>query len=143
MSDSEQNINPSVPPTPGRAAYRKIIGEFLRFLVMGGANTTVAYVVYIVLLNWMRYEFAYTIGYAVGIAMAYALSTAFVFRQPRRKRSAMRFPFVYAAQFLVSLIVLKIAVEVFHVPQWLALGFAVVLTIPVTFVLSRRVIRSG
>lgn len=143
MSNSERDINPSVPPTPERSTRRKIIGEFLRFLIMGGANTVVAYAVYILLLNWMRYEFAYTIGYAVGIAMAYALSTAFVFRQPLRKRSAMRFPFVYVAQFLVSFIILRVAVEVFHVPQWLALGFAVVLTIPVTFVLSRWVIRSG
>ena len=91
----------------------------------------------------MRYEIAYSIGYAVGIVMAYALSAVFVFRQPMRKRSAMRFPLVYLAQFLISLGLLRLAVEVIHIPQWLALGFAVVLTIPVTFLLSRWVLHSG
>lgn len=122
---------------------RKMAGEFLRFLIMGSTNTIVAYAIYLLLLQWMRYEFAYTIGYAVGIVMAYALSAVFVFRQPMRKRSAMRFPLVYLAQFLISLGLLRLAVEVIHIPQWLALGFAVVLTIPVTFFLSRRVVHSG
>lgn len=123
--------------------YRKMAGEFLRYLIMGGTNTIVAYAIYLLLLQWMRYEIAYSIGYAVGIVMAYALSAVFVFRKPMRKRSAMRFPLVYLAQFLISLGLLRLAVEVIHIPQWLALGFAVVLTIPVTFLLSRWVLNSG
>lgn len=127
----------------GTRNYRQIGGEFLRYLIMGGTNTIVAYAIYLLLLNWMRYEVAYTIGYGVGIAMAYALSALFVFRKPMRKRSALRFPLVYVAQFLISLGLLRLAVEVIHIPQWLALGFAVILTIPVTFLLSRWVLHSG
>ena len=123
--------------------FRRITGEFLRFLIMGGVNTFAAYVVYLLLLHWMRYELAYTIGYAVGIAMAYVLSAWFVFRTPMQKRSAARFPFVYLAQFLVSLGLLKIAVEIIQIAPWLALGFAVILTIPVTFLLSRWVLHAG
>lgn len=122
---------------------RTLISEFARYLIMGTVNTIVAYAIYLFLLQWMRYEFAYTIGYTVGVLLAYGLSTAFVFRTPMRKRSAMRFPIVYVAQFLVSLVLLRLAVEVIHLPQWMALGFAVILTIPVTFLLSRWVLRSG
>ncbi|MEZ5460903.1 GtrA family protein [Dokdonella sp.] len=127
----------------GKRNYRQVGGEFLRYLIMGGTNTVVAYAIYLLLLNWMRYEVAYTIGYGVGIVMAYALSAVFVFRKPMRKRSALRFPLVYVAQFLISLALLRLAVEVIHIPQWLALGFAVILTIPVTFLLSRWVLHSG
>lgn len=133
---------PAASPVETRN-YRQLGGEFLRFLIMGGTNTIVAYAIYLVLLNWMRYEFAYTIGYGVGIVMAYTLSAMFVFRKPMRKRSAIRFPLVYVAQFLVSLGLLRLAVEVIHIPQWAALAFAVVLTIPVTFLLSRWVLHSG
>ena len=134
-----------VDATPGKPArvYRTVAGEFLRYLIMGGTNTIVAYAIYLLLLKWIRYEIAYSIGYAVGIVMAYALSAMFVFRQPMRKRSAMRFPLVYLAQFLISLGLLRFAVEVIHIPHWLALGFAVILTIPVTFLLSRWVLHSG
>jgi putative flippase GtrA len=122
---------------------RAIVGEFARFLIVGGANTLAAYAVYLLLLHWMRYEFAYAIGYVVGIGVAYALSTTFVFRRPMRKRSAARFPLVYAVQFLISLGLLRLAVEVFSVPQWLALAVSVVLTVPITFVLSRWIVRAG
>lgn len=123
--------------------YRRIAGEFVRFLIMGGANTLVAYVIYLLLLNWLRYEIAYAIGYACGIVLAYTLSAAFVFRKPLSRRSAVRFPLVYVAQFLVSLGLLRIAVEIFNMPEWIAFGFAVALTIPVTFMLSRWVLHSG
>ncbi len=123
--------------------HRKMAGEFLRFLILGGTNTIVTYAIYLLLLRWMRYEIAYSIGYAVGIVLAYALSAAFVFRQPMRRRSAIRFPLVYLAQFLISLGLLRLAVEVIHIPQWLAFAFVVILTIPVTFLLSRWVLRSG
>jgi putative flippase GtrA len=122
---------------------RLIAGEFLRFLIVGGLNTGVAYVVYLLLLHWMRYEIAYAIGYVVGIVTAYTLSTTFVFRQPMRKRSAARFPLVYVIQFLISLGLLRVAVEVFAVPTWLALAISVALTMPVTFVLSRWIVRAG
>lgn len=143
MNNDDQPLDQATDHDPKKAFLKKISGEFLRFLVMGGANTIVAYIVYLILLQWLRYELAYAIGYAVGIGMAYVLSTTFVFRERLRKRSAVRFPLVYVAQFLVSFIILRIAVEVFHVPQWLALGCSVVLTIPVTFALSRWVIRAG
>jgi putative flippase GtrA len=132
-----------VAPVEHVQRHRKMAGEFLRFLIMGGTNTIVAYAIYLLLLQWMRYEIAYSIGYAVGIVLAYALSAAFVFRQPMRRRSAIRFPLVYLAQFLISLGLLRLAVEVIHIPQWLAFAFVVILTIPVTFLLSRWVLRSG
>ena len=68
--------------------FRPITRELLRFLIMGGINMLVAYLVYLILLIWMRYEIAYAIGYAVGICFAYALSATFVFRKPMNRRSA-------------------------------------------------------
>lgn len=143
--ENEHAAAPKLTETPVADGHRLrgVAGEFLRFLVMGGANTGVAYAVYLLLLYWMRYEAAYTIGYAVGIAMAYVLSSTYVFRQPFKQRSAIRFPFVYLAQFLVSFVMLRTAVEWIGLPEWLALGFAVVVTIPVTFTLSRWVLRTG
>jgi putative flippase GtrA len=138
MRDAE----PGIPAMSQPAGRRQLAGEFVRFLIMGGTNTLVAYAIYLLLLNWMRYELAYSIGYAVGIVIAYAVSAAFVFRQPMRKRSALRFPLVYVAQFLVSLGILHLAVEVGHVPEWLAFAIAVGVTIPITFAVSRWVLRS-
>ena len=122
-------------------ADRAGTGEVLRFLVAGGANTLVAYAVYLVLLHFMRYELAYAVGYVVGIATAYVLNTAFVFRQPMRAQSATRFPLVYVAQFAISLVILRAAVESAGIPRWLALAVSIAVTLPITFFLSRWIIR--
>jgi len=129
-------------PVPGRAGSA-VVGEVVRFVIVGGVNTATTYALYLLLMHWMRYELAYTIGYIVGIAIAYALSTTFVFRQAMRARSAARFPLVYALQFLLSLGLLHAAVDGFGVPRWLALGLSIAVTMPITFVTSRWVLRSG
>lgn len=137
---------PAIQPAiagPGEKRRLRLAGEFSRFAIVGGVNTVVAYASYLLLLRWMRYELAYSIAYAAGIATAYVLSARFVFRQPLRRRSATRFPAVYIAQFLISLGVLKLAVELFGMPRWTGMAVAILLTMPVTFVLSRWIVRSG
>ena len=115
--------------------------EFSRFLIVGGTTTLLTYLVYLVLIRWIGYELAYAAGYGLGVLVSYVLSTRYVFRQPMTKKSALRFPLVYLAQFLVGLMVLHIAVEVFGVPVELAPVIAVAATIPVTFLLSRTILR--
>ena len=121
---------------------RRVAGEFLRFLVVGGTNTVVAYGLYLVLLHWLRYELAYSLAYLAGISVGYFMNTLFVFRQPLSRRAALRYPLVYLVQYLLSLLVLRVAVDLVGVPAWLALAFAIVATIPVTFALSRLVIHA-
>jgi putative flippase GtrA len=123
------------------APRRKLAGEFVRFAIVGGINTVVAYAVYLLLLQWIRYEVAYAIAYAAGIATAYVLSAQFVFRQPLRRRSAIRFPAVYVAQFLISFTVLKLAVDLVGMPRWMAMAAAIAMTMPATFVISRWILR--
>lgn len=116
-------------------------GEMLRFLVGGMLNVAVGYGSYLILLHWFRYEVAYAIAYVVGIIVSYIFSALYVFRQPMRWRSALFYPLVYLLQFLIGLALLKILIEVAHMPQRLAPLAVAVLTIPVTFLASRIVIR--
>lgn len=121
---------------------RRVAGEFLRFLIVGGTNTVVAYGLYIVLLHWLRYELAFSLAYLVGISVGFFMNTLFVFRQKPSRRAALRYPLVYVVQYLLSLLVLRVAVDHLGVPPWLALAFAIAATIPVTFALSRMIIHA-
>lgn len=117
-------------------------GEVLRFLVGGLLNLAVGYGSYLILLHWMRYEIAYAIAYVIGIVVSYAFNALYVFRQPMRWRSALRFPLVYLLQFLLGLVLLKILIEMIDVsPKYAPLAVAV-LTIPATFFASRVIIHS-
>jgi putative flippase GtrA len=117
-------------------------GEALRFLIVGGLNTAVSYACYLILLHWLAYEAAYAISYVIGVLLSYVMSALFVFRQPLRLRTALRFPLVYLVQFLLGFVLLKVLVELIHVPEWLAPLIVTIVSIPVTFLLSRLIVRS-
>jgi putative flippase GtrA len=115
--------------------------EALRFLVAGAINTAATYLLYLALLPLLNYTLAYTITYIGGIALAYLLSTKYVFQVRRSARGLALFPLVYVAQYLAGVLVLRVAVETFAVPQKFALLFSIAATIPMTFLLSRWLLK--
>jgi putative flippase GtrA len=115
--------------------------EFTRFLIAGAVNTVISYTAYLLLLAILPYLIAYAISYVVGIAISYLLLTRFVFRTQRRLSTTVRFPLVYAVQYLMGSIVLALLVERWGVRASIAAIVAIVASIPVTFLLSRFVLR--
>jgi putative flippase GtrA len=117
-------------------------GAFLRFLVAGAVNTGATYALFLGLAQVLPYLVAYAIAYVAGIALAYALAAGFVFRVPPQWSTALRFPLVYVLQFAVGSGVMALLVEAFGVAPAFAAIAAIVASIPVTFVASRRALRA-
>jgi putative flippase GtrA len=120
---------------------RGTLSEFARFLAAGAVNTGLTYAIYLLLLAIAPYLVAYTIAYALGIAISYLLLTRFVFRTERRIATALKFPVVYLAQYAVGSAVIVLLVETLGVRASIAAIVAIIASIPVTFVLSRVVLR--
>lgn len=112
---------------------------FARFLLSGALNTAVTYAAYLALLQFTPYIFAYTATYVGGIAMAFFLNRLFVFRTHKGLKSALLFPLVYVVQYCTGLIVAIGWVEVLELPRSLAPIASIIVTIPITFILSRAV----
>jgi putative flippase GtrA len=127
--------------TPYLIRLRSLIAgsSFLRFLISGGVNTGATYAVYLSLLGMAGYKVAYTIAYVFGIVLAFVINRLFVFRTHRGWRSIVLFPFIYLAQYLVSMAVVWVWVERLGLPAALAPLIAIAITLPLTFVLSRYV----
>ena len=68
------------------------------------------------MLTFLPYLAAYAISYLLGIVLSYLLLTRFVFRAPPRLSTAVRFPLVYVAQYLLGSAVLALLVEAFDIP---------------------------
>jgi putative flippase GtrA len=111
--------------------------EFARFLVVGLINTGIGYGVYLLLLRWTGYELAYAAAYVVGIVSAYLLNSLFVFRSPMRLGTALRYPFVYLAQYLFGSLLLYAMVSWIGADRRWAALFALILSVPVSFLLNR------
>ncbi|MEB1794586.1 GtrA family protein [Xanthomonas campestris pv. campestris] len=113
--------------------------SFVRFLISGGINTVATYAVYIALLQVTSYKVAYTVAYVFGIFIAFFINRLFVFQTHRGWRSLVLFPFVYLAQYLVSLTVVFAWVEHLGFSVTLAPLMAILVTVPLTFLLSSLV----
>ncbi|MBF0495323.1 MAG: GtrA family protein [Deltaproteobacteria bacterium] len=115
--------------------------ELIRFILVGGLNTAITYGIYLLLLLALAYPLAYSGSYVLGIFISYYLNTKFVFKQKPTITKALQFPLVYVVQYLLGVALLYVLVTVWHMDQRLAPVVIVLLTIPVTFLLSRVIIK--
>jgi putative flippase GtrA len=120
---------------------RSIDREFGRFIICGTVNTLVTYIVYLACLLVLPYLVAYTVTYVAGIFLSYYLNSRFTFRQPLSIIRAFQFPLVYIAQYTLGICLLYLLVKVLGISEKLAPIFVILLTLPVTFLLSRLIVR--
>ncbi len=120
---------------------RFINREFYRFIFWGGVNTLSGYLIYAFLLLFLPYLLSYTAAFIISIFISYFLNSKFVFNQELKLSKAVKYPLVYLVQYLIGTISLCVLVQVLRVNKLLAPILVVVLTIPATFFLSRRIVR--
>lgn len=113
--------------------------SFARFLVSGAINTAVTYGLYLALLPLLPYQASYTVAYVTGMVIAYLFNRNLVFLSHRGMRSVVLLPFVYLAQYLVSLLVLWLWIDKAGLSPALGPLIAIVITVPLTYLLSREI----
>lgn len=112
---------------------------WVRFILGGVANTAFSYLVYCSLIGVMGYQPAYFFAYVGGIVFSYFVNVKVVFRVAITVRSFIIYPIVYVFQYCVSAILLSVFVSNgVHVAM--APLLIVILTIPMTYVLSRMLL---
>ena len=111
--------------------------DIARFLMSGGFNTALTYGMYLGLLTFLPYQLSYTLAYVSGIVLAYVLNRYFVFKSHQGIKSAVMMPLIYLVQYSLSLLILWLWVEKLQLDRRLAPLAAIILTLPVTFLLSR------
>ena len=112
--------------------------QFARFLVVGGANTAASYAVYLLLLLVVDYRVAYTAAFVAGLAWGYLMHARFVFDARVGARSLAAYLATYAAMYVVSLLVLYVAVTRIGIPKPLGMLASLAVTVPTSFLLLRR-----
>lgn len=117
--------------------------EFILFLVVGFVNTATSYVVYLITLTQTSYQIAFVISYIAGVLISFFLNTKFTFKEKATLARFLQFPLVYFLQYGIGALSLWLLVEWMHIRQDIAPLFVAAISIPITFLLSRRIIREG
>ncbi len=116
---------------------RFIDREPIRFLLAGGINTVVTYLVYLALLDALGYRLAFSTAFVLGILLGYQLNIRFVFRTTFSLRKMLQYPVVYLAQYFLGLAFIAMLVELAGINQKIAPLINVALMIPLTYVINR------
>jgi putative flippase GtrA len=120
---------------------QKSLTDLIKFVIGGGINTAFTYCLYFGLQVILHYQVAYALAFATGIVFSYWFNAMIVFKTPISWKGFFAFPLVYLVQYLLSAVLLSVYVERLGIPQSVAPLVVIALTIPITFVLTRWLLR--
>ena len=93
---------------------RERLWEFLRFGLVGVANTAVYYVVYLLLLLVLPYLAAHVLAWTVAVYFSFFLNAAFTYRVRPTWRKALLFPLSNIPNIVMTTVGVTVLVEVVH-----------------------------
>jgi putative flippase GtrA len=117
--------------------------EVLLWAIGGGINTAFTYGLYLLLNLYFSYRFAFTASYIIGIVFAYFFNSLVVFKSGLSLKKFLQFPLVYVVQYLLSIGLLEVLVQGLNVNTTIAPIFVLVIVTPVTYLLSRWILKGN
>ncbi|MFJ9541488.1 GtrA family protein [Streptomyces sp. NPDC101225] len=109
------------------------------FAVIGVVNTATYYCAYLPLLTRIPYLLAHILATAISLTGSFFLNARFTYRTRPTLRKFLLFPLTNAVNFLVTTAGVYVLVDLLHLgSRWAPLP-ASLGAIPVTFVVSRRI----
>lgn len=125
--------------SPGTRPAGRTRGQVLRFLIVGGSNTVLTYVIFIVLGLVMPPWAAYSIAFALGLAWTSIGSSRFVFGSTFSARRMLLFIGCYLVVYGIGQLVIQL-IDPTGLPSLLLTSFIVlVCTTPLTFLIGRYI----
>ncbi|MGG2462672.1 GtrA family protein [Streptomyces sp. RGM 3693] len=116
-------------------------GQVVRFTVVGGVNTVTFYACYLPLHRLLPYFAAYTVGFALSLVGSFFLNTYFTYRTRPTWKKFLLFPLTQVTNYAVQSAGLVALVSWLGMNSVAAPLAAALLALPVTFVVSRRILR--
>lgn len=122
---------------------RTTLRHAIRFAFVGAFNTGVYYSTYLLLGLATHYLVAHLGAIAVAMVGSFFLNTYWTFRTRPTWRKFLLFPLTNATNYVMTTVGVVVLVEWLRVDERVAPLIAAVAAIPVTFLLSRRVLTGG
>lgn len=116
--------------------------EFARFVIVGGVNTALTFVMFWVMVEviHLHYFMSLSIAWVFGVAFNYSLNLVWSFKAARRPEFDARFvryAVVYFSAFLLNTVLLSLAVEVAGMRPLLAQFFIMPVIVALNYLAVR------
>lgn len=119
--------------------------EILKFIIVGGINTLNYYVVYLLLLKLLHIEYmiSHITGFIVAFVISYYLNCYFVYRVKPTWRKFISFPITQIVNVSLQTVLLYVFVSWLNLSAEIAPFAGLIITIPITFVLSKWILKDS
>jgi putative flippase GtrA len=91
---------------------------------------------------YMSYQKSYVIAYVSGIIFSYLFNAHVVFNVKKSWKGLMAYPLVYLLQYALGALLLSLMVEKLGIPEEFAPLLIIVLLLPVTYLLSKTILKA-
>ncbi len=118
--------------------YLELRDSFLRFLLVGAANTLVTGLLMIAIARWVDIEIAYTIVFILGLAFTTIAAGPFVFRSRLTSSAIRRFVSWYMCVYIVGVTIARVTGHQWHVSHALTTVAVLAITAPLNFLGGHR-----
>lgn len=117
--------------------------EVIKFVIVGGMNTLNYYIVYLFLLKLLElnYLVSHISGFIISFVISYYLNCYFVYKVTPTWRKFLKFPLTQVVNMGMQTLLLYIFVQWFGISSVIAPFAGLIITIPITFVLSKYILR--
>lgn len=119
--------------------------EILKFIIVGGINTLNYYVVYLLLLKLLHIEYmiSHITGFIVAFVISYYLNCYFVYKVKSTWRKFISFPITQIVNVSLQTVLLYVFVSWLNLPAEIAPFAGLIITIPITFILSKWILKDS
>lgn len=117
--------------------------EFTRFVFVGIVNTLSYYSIYLLLHNVLLWPYlaAHVVGFLISLNISFFLNCYVTYRIRPTLRKYLYFPLTQVVNMSVSTVLIFVFVEFLHLNSNIAPFAAVLFTIPVTFIVSGKILK--
>ncbi|MEJ7220020.1 GtrA family protein [Staphylococcus gallinarum] len=117
--------------------------EIIKFIIVGGINTVDYYIVYLFLLKilGLNYLISHLTGFIVSFIISYYLNCYFVYKVTPTWKKFIQFPITQVINMGMQTLLLYIFVQWFQISSVIAPFVGLIITIPITFILSKYILR--
>lgn len=120
----------------------KTIKQLFKFGITGIVNNGIALTVYyiVIFINAKWYLFGNVLGFLISVLNAYFMNSKFVFKDKKEdnsKKQIFKTYILYSLNLVLSLIILYVSVEKFHISEKIAPFISLIITVPINFLANK------
>lgn len=123
------------------ADLRHLVGQFVRFGIVGMSNTAISLAIYygFIYINRSWYILGNTVGFVVSVLNAYYWNDKYVFRKTEKgtAKPLLKTYLSYGSTFLLGTGALYVMVHMMQISEFWAPVINLCITIPINFLLNK------